>query len=355
MRACGVSLTAALMAVLLPGCSKFSGEKDPVQRISLPGFSIELPSGKSLATSKSPTSGKHQVDLPSPGFKEIVFDRARTKPIVWVEWSTQAYSRDEWKTLLMPAIAQSIGKATKNSTNVLKEQSVSRDRWLFITGSPSAPIAMGAVNCEETFSITIIEARYGDVEREAAAMRRMVESVNCEVTDENRARPVAATRLPAKFGRTPDAVVQTYQSLDGEQLIVNFTRSDVQKNHQGYRTIIQALLSNALGTEIPDSSMIELPKGDPHPAGRYSLMRLQLGSADDSLYVGTFYCPRIDLSLITLWYSPRSSDPLAHERLSQVGCPGEESTETPPFEQVADEACRAGQKQFCGLKEMPEE
>lgn len=355
MKAGGARLAALLLVALLPSCSKFSGDGGKARRISLPGFSVELPAGKVRSTSKSPISGKHQVDLSSPGFTEMVFDKARSKPLVWVEWNTQSISRDDWKSLLMPVITQAIGSATQANTKIIKEVTVAPDRWFFVAGTPDEPMTMGVVNCEQTFSVMLIQFRYREVEREAAAMQSMIESVKCEVTDANRARPVAAIRLPAKFGRTPDSIVQTYQSLDGEQLIANFTRSDIQKNHQAYVALMRSMMSESFGIEIPDSAMTELPKAEPHPPGRSSLIRFKLGTAPDLVYLGTFYCPAIDLSLITLWYSPEASDQLARERQSQVGCPGEESVATPSFESLADEACRGGQKHFCGLKEIPKE
>jgi hypothetical protein len=271
-----------------------------------------------------------------------------------IEWSSLSYSHEEWKTMILPALLGALEGKVIQGARLLKEAEAGKDRWVYVLGTPQAPIGAGVVNCDSEFSVSITFARYKDIERQFAELDRIVKSVQCEVTDANRARPIAATRLPRKFGQTPDRDIQIFQALDGEQLMINFTQTDVQRNPFLYRQIMRSMLVNSIGIEFPEKDLKTLSPGSPSPAGKSSLMRLDFPATNETLYIGTQFCPEIDLSLISMWTAPGASDQLARERQSQVGCPGEESSATPTFASIADAACAAGEKQFCGLREMPE-
>jgi hypothetical protein len=322
--------------------------------VNLPGFSIALPAGDVISTSSSPSSGKHEIKLAKPSFLQSVFEDAVREGKASVEWSSQSYSLEDWKTMLLPTMMQTFSSGMKGGRSEVLKEAVSGDgRWTYVVGEPKIPVGIGVINCDASFSLIVILARYRDIDRQFADLDRIVKSVQCSTTDANRARPVAATRLPEKFGRTPDREVQIYQALDGEQLVINFTRSDVQRDQTIYRHLIRALLENSMGIKIPESRIVLLPAGEPRPVGKSSIMRAEIPESHEAIYIGTLYCPKVDLSLINLWYAPQFSDELARERQSQLGCPGEESTPTADFASLADEACAAGEKRFCGLKEMP--
>jgi hypothetical protein len=218
---------------------------------------------------------------------------------------------------------------------------VATNRWLSVYPDQHMTTTLGIVNCDPAFSVMVFY--FGRVETRDAtlAMRHMVESVDCAVTEANRVRPIAATRLPAKFGRTPETAMQMYQALDGETLVVNFTRSDVQRDQVAFRQIMRAMVGQSMGEDIPDSRIFMLDRQEPRPPGKSSLLRFEVKSL-----------PQPDMTLITIWAGSESSDQLARERQTQVGCPGSESTPTPAFEVLAEEACGAGRSEFCGLKQL---
>jgi hypothetical protein len=353
-RTAGTATLLCVISLLSIGCSK-SAEKDAdFQRVILPGFSIELPAGTVVSTSTLPTGGKHEIKLPDPTFIQETVDKESDAGRVSVHWTSQSYTQEEWKKLLMPTFVQAFNMSDRPSAEVLKEVSSGNDRWMYIIGDQRSPVGVGVINCDPSFSVILAFARYRDVERQLAQLRRIVESVQCAVTDANRARPVAATRLPGKFGRTPDPDIQLFQSLDGEQMAINFTPSDVQRDQTIYRKIMHSFLANVGQIEIPESQLALIVAGEPHPAGKSSLMRAHFPETGENLYIGTLYCAKLGLSLISLWSAPQAGDQLAKERLSQVGCPGDASTSTPAFASLAESACAAGETRFCGLKEMPE-
>ena len=342
------------MLALLSACGQHAERESDYHRLNLPGFSVEVPEAIVVSTSNSPSSGKHTMKFAEPSLFETTFEKMHDPGKLVLEWNSQSYSREEWKKVALPALVDTFKGKVPDSGGILREKDVGKDRWLYVVGQALAPVGFGVVDCDPSFAVWVTLARYRDVDRTAEELERIVKSVQCTVGDANRARPSAATRLPAKFGKTPDHDVQIFQALDGEQFIVNFSQSDVQRDPVLYRKLMRSLLANALGTDVPDSSLEILPAGLPKPAGKSSLMRANFPATNESLYVGTQYCPDVGLSLISIWSSPRATDQLARERQSQIGCPGEESSASPPFSSLADAACEAGEKQLCGLKEMPQ-
>jgi hypothetical protein len=348
---------AALVAfcvAALSACGKRSATNNDLERVRLPGFSIEVLPGRVVSTSKVPSDGRHELKLRKPDLFQTYFWKVLPEGTLSISWSSLTHSREEWKTLLLPAIIKSLDASAKPGNRLLQEASIDEHRWMYVIGTPTLPIGLGVIDCDPSFSVNVTLAHVRHVGRQLAELRRLVESVRCEVTAANTSRPLAATRLPAKFGRTPERAYQIFQTLDGEQVIVNFIPSDVQRDPTTYRHIIHALISEAFGVQIEQSAIELMKQGSPHPAGKSSLMRAQLPSTVGNIYVGTQYCAEIGLSLVSFWLAQDSSDALARERQSQLGCPGEPSVPTPEFATLADAACDAGDRQFCGLKEMPE-
>jgi hypothetical protein len=348
-----VHVGTVLLCTLLAGCGQRVEAAPDYHRINLPGFSVEVPEAIVVSTSSSPSNGKHTMKFREPSLLEKTLEDSHEAGKLMLAWDSQAYSRDEWKTLLLPTFSQTLNAHVPGGSQILREAEAGKDRWAYVMGQDRAPVGIGVVNCGPSFSVTVTYARHRDVDRTAEELTKIVKSVQCAVTEANRVRPVAAIRLPGKFGRTADRDVQIYQSLDGEQFIVNFTHTDVQREPKMYRTIVRTLVANALELEIAESQLAVLPDGEPRPQGKSTLMRLDLTGTGENLYVGTIYCPKVDLSLISIWYAPETSERLARERHSQSGCPGEESTPTVDFEVIADAACKAGNARFCGQRQMP--
>ena len=354
MRTLAVSMLVVASALMLAACSKKASEgTSGFQRVKLPGFSVELPAGSVTTTSKTPSNGTHEVKLPESNFLEVITGRARRGGQAKVEWNSQAYSEDEWRTYVVPMMMRAFQGDRKAALRLLKSESVSPDRWLYVAGDSKIIFALGAVNCDALFSIMITYFGSLEVEHTANTMRHMVESVSCAVTEENRERPLGATRLPAKFGYTPEQQVQIFQALDGEQVLINFTRSDIQRERKSFRTMMRALVGGMVGEEIPDTGQVFLPPGKPDPGSKSSLMRFDLQNGE-RIYIGTTWCPAVNRSMFTMAWGPEVSDAVARERQAQVSCPGGESTPSPPFEELANAACRAGSREFCGLRQLPE-
>jgi hypothetical protein len=347
-------LILAFAAVLLTACS--SGSDDAAfERVTLPGFSVELPRGTVKHTSNAPSAGKHELELPEPSFLDSLSQKVVGTPKVSVEWMAQSFTREEWDRDMVPIFTQAVARGVPGA-RVLHQEAVGDDRWLHIVGLPDSPVAFGVVRCDDGFSVMLVHGRYRDVEKEAVELRRIMKSVQCKVTEANRARVLAAVRLPEKFGRTKASEAQIYRSLDGETMTLNFSAGDIQKDQRAYRAVVASLLSNSMGIQLDDSQLAALDTAVQRPSGKSSLLRVDLPNSAQHvrLYVGSVYCADRNLTLLSFWGTFKGDDALARERLSQVGCPHEQSTEYGSFEDMVDEACKAGDAMACEIRKNPD-
>jgi hypothetical protein len=196
----------------------------------------------------------------------------------------------------------------------------------------------------------VVFAQYQNSTRQAAALRRIVSSVRCAVSDANRLKPRAAMRLPAKFGATTEQDFQMFRSLDGEQLVVNFTTGDVQVDPKIYLNVVRAMIATSMKVGSAKWDLDELPASGAALPHKSSLMRAYFPATREHLYVMTVYCPVGKYSLIGIWYAPDANDPLARERQAQIGCPRDAETAVPPFDALAAAACRAGDQAACATR-----
>jgi hypothetical protein len=338
---------------LLAACARKDADRGEFERVTLPGFSIELPHGEVQRTSKAPSAGKHEIKLPAPSLMDIALRRSVSSPQVSVEWMAQSFSREEWDGQMLPIFTQAVSR-TVAGARLLRQEALDNGSRLDVIGVPGSPVAFGVVRCDEKFSVLVVHAHFRDPDREAEEIRGILRSVTCNVTDANRARVVAAVRLPPKFGRTMDRDVQMYRSLDGEQMTLNFTSGDIQREQKAYRNVMLALLSTSMGTQLRDSQLISLDTAAQHASGKTSLLRAEFSGTEKRLYVGSVYCADRNLTLISIWFSAQRDDGLARERQSQIGCPSESSTTLPSFETLVDEACKSGDRAACALHAAPD-
>ena len=320
-----------------------------VERVELPGFSIELPAGTATETSKSPMGGSHKVDLKASPVGALT-RREVSNPSLVIQWMAQEATQQEWRDVYLPIFSKSVGAATGGSPRMLKEETIDDQRWLYIVGDKDIPIGFGVVSCDVNFQVLVMFGRYRDADRQAEALGKILRSAQCSISEANRTRLTAALRLPDRFGRTSNTDFEGYKSLDGEVVMINFTNGDVLRDRKVYKTIATSLLSAGLGVEIDDSQLKYLP--DPKLSRPASLIRGDLTASNETIYVGTQFCDEHNQTLMFMWIPPDASDEVARERLSQVGCPGDESRELRKFSDVAADACAAGERSACDLSDF---
>lgn len=311
----------AMVAMLCVACSG----GDPAafrrswKRVELPGFSIVIPPGEVVHTSTETWTGKHQVKLEGSLLDRWVHDVAFNGNVS-VSWSSETYSRDEWRTQFVPAISAAMKQSIPDA-GLMQEARIDESRWYAVIGNAHAPVALGVARCD-AFQVNIAYAHYHDASKQVADLLEMMSSIRCAEGVPTRVRPVAPTSLPPKFVSVEgEDGLQMYQSPDGEGMAVNFTQGDVQRDDKVFLAIMRPLLAQALGVE---ESSLALAKIEDSRAGLSSeptiLRAVQAGG--ETSYVGALYCGSVKQSVLSIWSGPNASDALAIQRIGQIHCPG---------------------------------
>jgi hypothetical protein len=296
----------------------------PVERIKLPGFSMDAPRGEVLAHAKSPSAGKYKVRLPDPSLLDHFSKDVGNNASFVASWTSDATPREDWDTVYLALFMETQDKITPGA-RVLHREEVAPDRWFVITGNDRIHVSTGVVHCDPRFQVDITVTRYYDVQRMIPLVTRLLKSVRCEVTDENRGGLVPVTRLPASFGSADTEDGWMFHSLDGETLVLNFTSGQLPDDPALLRNVYLALLKQ-VDPSIAESSFSILKPGRQVRPGIVAMSRATLGGGD-RLYVGSLFCEPVGATLMFIWSAgPRERDDLAWQRLGEVDCPGAPST-----------------------------
>jgi hypothetical protein len=169
-----------------------------VERVQLPGFSVELPAGEVTETSKSPSMGSHKVEIASSLVGEL-FRGENATPTVSVNWMSRFVTHEEWRDVHLPKFIRSLGDAYANS-RVLKEEDIDGQRWLYIVGPGDVSVGFGSVSCAEDFQVVVVLGRYRETDRQAGELGKILRSVKCSIIATDRIRPTAAARPSGRPG-----------------------------------------------------------------------------------------------------------------------------------------------------------
>lgn len=348
------AVVAAAIGLTLAACSRersSSGEIEAdeyfVERVKLPGFSMDAPKGEVIFSSQSPTNGTHEIKPPRASTLGHFVDDEVIYNDFSVHWSTDAENREKWQANSLAFYLRALSGVIPNA-RVLRDGALAPDRWYAVIGDDRAPVSVGVVVCDPHFKVEFLFSRYHDVARQEKLVLRALESVRCEVTDENRAQLLAATHLPDDFGWIANEAGQQFQSLGGESLLVSITTGEIPRERDVYRATILAIFT-AMDAETPDSALVDLRRRSQVPSRQVTLSKARLPNSGGTAYVGTMFCAAQGNSLVMIWTAPLVTDELAWTRLSQIDCPGAPSKEVPEFSELAASACEAGDARGCEL------
>lgn len=319
----------------------------PVERIKLPGFSLDAPIGEVVIHSKSHSNGKYKVALPDPSLGDrFTKDVANNSSFV-ASWTSDASTREDWDSVYLTIFVEALQKIIPGA-RILHREEVAPDRWFVIVGNDRIHVATGIIQCDPRFQVDITVTRYYDVQRMIPLAARILKSVTCEVTDQNRAGLVPVTRLPAKFGSVATDDGWMFQSLDGEALVLNFTTGRLPDDAKLLRPVYLAMLKQVDGS-VAESTFSILKPGRQVRQGIVGMSRARLGDGNQ-MYIGSLFCEPVGATLMFIWSAgPRERDDLAWQRLGEVDCPGAASTPIQEFTAVAERACAAGDAAACAL------
>jgi hypothetical protein len=339
-------LFAALSCIV--SCGTAESATPELKPQQFPGFSVDVPEGEVVKSSRLPFAGRHEVRLPQPEMLERLnpLDHTVPAPRVIVSWAQHDLDDGEHFQLLRGSLLKSLpGK----NVQVLKESSTRADVNVLVIGEPGKPIALGTRRCERGFNVDVMVMVSTDVDEQFALARRITESIRCALTDANRRRPEAATRLPPGFVRVKREQFPTYVTLSGEQLVVNFTTGNVLGEPKAYGAVITGLLSEGLGVPVAQIQSEVVPVKST-PARQIGLLRVHI--AGDSSYVGSVWCPKLGVTFLAFYASSMPAEVRARELLDSLGCPGEPSEEPPDAKPLFEASCADGDAEACATLEQ---
>jgi len=327
----------------LTWCAGTVGGAEELKRQQFPGFSIELPEGKVVGSSQVAFAGRHEVRLPEPGVLDNLnpLDHRVSAPRIVLSWAQHGLDDDEYNALLRGALLKSL---PGNDVRVLKENAPSPDVHVVVLGQPGLPIAFGTRRCERGFNVSVMVAVSKDVDEEFVLAKRIAESIRCALTDANRRRLEAATRLPAGFVRVMHEPVPTYLTLSGEHLVVNFTAGNQLRDSQTLSVVFKGLLSEVTGVPVAQIR-ISVVATKSTPERQTGLLYIM--AAGDSGYVGALWCPKIGVTFMGIYTAPAPTQSRAAELLDSLGCPGEPSEEPRDAKPLFEASCKDGDADAC--------
>lgn len=330
----------AFAVATLTGCSDHAIDEPELQRVSLPGFSIDLPAGRVQNASKEAFAGRHDVQLPDPGIlRRLPFASGRRQAAkVSVSWNEHGLEDEEYSGFLRGVAL----KAIPNST-VLREATLAPGSWVLTIGGPKASVTYASHSCEPGFNVVLVVGVNTRANADFGLASKIIRSVACSLTDANRKLPEAATRLPPEFARVMGEKDPVYLSLAGESLDVSFTSGDIPGS-PAFSTVITALVSQVTGVPPAQVVVKEIPVSNDDDR-RHRLVGASAG--ETLLYEGALWCPNLGVTFMTTYTSTHPSDERAHRVFDSIYCPGEPGESPPDAKPILEAACTAGQSTAC--------
>jgi hypothetical protein len=310
--------------------------------VSLPGFSINLPTGWVTNTTKEGFAGRHDLLLTDSGIlrRLPLATGRRPEATVSVSWSRHGLDDKGYSSFFRDAALSSIP-----NSKVVREATLTSGNWVLTIGSPAESATYAFHSCEPGFTIVV----FVDVNTRANAnfglANRIIQSATCSLTEANRKRPEAATRLPREFARVTAQQEQTYFTPVGETLSIGFNAGDLPGS-PAFMTLMGALTSHATG--VPPAQLII--KEIPLPDGDGRKHRLVSASTGGSLfYEGALWCPKLGMTVMATYLAMQPSDERARQVFDSIYCPGEPGESPPDAKLILDDACNAGNSTACQL------
>lgn len=335
-------LVAALVctAASLGACSDHAIDEPDLQRVSLPGFSIELPAGRVKSTAKEGFAGRHELQLPEPGILRYLplATNRRTEARVSVGWNQHGLDAEEYSTFLRGMILKTVPNG-----RVLREVDLAPGTWVQTIGNETVSVTYASKSCERGFSVDLVVAVNLRPDADFALAQEMVQSVVCSLTDANLQRPVAATRLPEGFGRAMGEMDAVYVSLAGETLHLSFTSGDIPGSNV-FATVVAALVSQVLGVP-PEKIVIKEIPGSSDDGRKHRLV--SASTAGDLFYEGALWCPKLRITFMVTYSSTQPSDARARQVFDSIYCPDEAGDTVPDARPMLESACTAGDSFAC--------
>jgi len=297
------------------------------QLLSLPGFTVEVPKGQLIKNVSTPQVGAYEWAYLPAGRRDKHAPPSDSVFKLNVSWIAAGMLRADWIRYVAPAIDS---QGAFSGTELGSERDIGKDRWLGVRREPAMELdrpftAIGLIECNARFSVTIRFSFHENAAAQAAATERIVNSVKCDPATAQLKAPEAVLALPAVFKRVNDTSMQKYAAPDGRTIGVTFLPQDMVRSRRSLVPALQMQLSDHFDFELGEDGFHGLN------ASEQGLERLRnaLFQIDEGKLAGSFvrvrYCEGPQLTFFAILQgSPgaKVDENAARTLLDKVGCPG---------------------------------
>jgi len=321
------------------------------ERVQFPGFSVLLPKGgEVVSTSTAPYSGSHTVKLPEATLLERLnpLNKKIARPAYTVTWTAADVSHQE----LVEAIRGNLLKVFPiPDARVLREKDLTQNTWIGLIGNSTMIMGIGDIACEPGFDVTVTLWTSRDHNEQWEELRKVMKSVQCALTDANRRPAEAAVRLPRGFARFHGELNATYATLDGEQLVITFTSSNLIASSQLQPKIFPAVFGQFMNIP-PEKIQADLLTVNESANPPSALVRVQFPDRPAPMYIGLQWCSKLRLSFMAIYTATSVSVARMHVIMDSVACPGAPSEPVPNAGPIFEAACEAKNENACDLLQV---
>ena len=329
--------SCALITLLWASAAAAAG----LERVQLPGFTLELPPGKVTTSTSLPSDGSYRR---VPEVKDLPDAQ------VSVFWSQHGRSHEEFLTMHRDKVIRAVAGTAEA---VSHERTISPGRWIGFVGDDATGEGGGiaVVSCERGFSILVVVNASTGFKAEMDLTRDIAASVRCALTDANRQTVQATVRLSRRFGRLPIPGSQQYYSLDDELIMLNpIAGNSFAKGVPAMRDMFLGIMAASVKLKPEDVEFVLLQQVDT-PGAQRLFIRFNGHPDIERRYLGVMYCGNIEATINSVILMPSIDDAKARELFATFGCPGGKSTELSDIHEVLLDACAAGKEIACGFRE----
>jgi hypothetical protein len=313
--------------LLLAACGAVHAAEPEYQTVTLPGFTVEVLKGNLVKNVATATAGAYEVTYLPAGRRDKQASPADSVFRLNVSWIARTLPRGDWIRFVQPGIDS---PGSFSGIELGRERDIGTDRWLGIRAQSAMELdrpytAIGLVECNAGFSVTIAFTYHEDAAAQLAATERIVKSVKCDPATARLPIPEALLTLPASFKRVPDASVQRYAAADGSTVRVTFLPQDMLRRMGSLIPALQMQVTDHFDAQLAEDEFHGLPSSEP------GLERLRNGlfAIDAGKLAGSFvrvrYCPGPQVTFFAFLRGPKGKPPTeetARELLDNLKCPG---------------------------------
>jgi len=305
--------------MLVPATSASAADAT-FERVELPGFSVEVPAGRVVRRASDPSAGVYEVDLTYARRSLRLPPDEGGVARVTLSWLSRLDSDAEREI----RIRDEAGLFGILHPEPPPAYAPARDRRVVLVGDERFPKAVGSVDCAADFGVTLVMTSDERHLVTLAAARRVLESVACHVTADNRAPPVPALRLPAGFRHTADNRVLRYDGANGDWLRIEVASGDPQLHVSSLLNAAASAVATVFNASVGTDGFSGFEGSRPiRGEMKHTTMRAHVDGEAGNIHVALLYCPQQDMTFISILRTGSGDAATAKAVFAGITCPAQ--------------------------------